>query len=49
MKLRNIKKGYVKEVDDNVVSQYLATKEWEIAYSKPKSVEKTEDKKKEGK
>lgn len=49
MKLRNIKKDYVKEVDDNVVSQYLATKEWEIAYPKPKSVEKTEDKKKEGK
>lgn len=47
MKLRNIKKDYVKEVDDNVVSQYLATKEWEIA--KIKTVEKTEDKKKEGK
>lgn len=49
MKLKNIKKGYIKEVDDNVVSQYLATKEWEIAYTKFNSVEKTEDKKKEGK
>lgn len=49
MKLRNIKKNYVKEVDENIVSQYLATKEWEIVYPKLKPVEKTEDKKKEGK